>query len=334
MPLIRILRPLVRVPPVSWLYGAVVPAIIVMAGLAILSLYLVDRADVIAQNILGDRRSDLQIGIPLRLLGEHTDIVGNLTNAGIHDVTPSGMEKLENRQDERLKHRLRQIGALLAHSRQMIRWIWISAAVIALLGTIGLTIVLDFHRKIGTLTRAMLRLADNDTSVAISPHGDHDMLSRMAQALEIFKNHVIAIVHSKIELQKINAHFDIALRNMPHGLCLYDAADRLIIANPRFYEIYGFDPERICPGDSFFDILEYSVGLGNYPGRSLADVHAERHAFIAKRKPGVFVQEMGEGRAVAISHQPMADGGWVATYEDARLFNALLSAGLSPICNT
>jgi diguanylate cyclase (GGDEF)-like protein len=33
-------------------------------------------------------------------------------------------------------------------------------------------------------------------------------------------------------------------------------------------------------------------------------------------KVGSYVHEIGDGRTIAVSHQPMTDGGWVATYED------------------
>ena len=41
-----------------------------------------------------------------------------------------------------------------------------------------------------------------------------------------------------------------------------------------------------------------------------------RKAFIDRREPGTFLQELGDGRLITISHQPLANGGWVATYED------------------
>ena len=67
---------------------------------------------------------------------------------------------------------------------------------------------------------------------------------------------------------------------------------------------------------TFRDMLANSISVGNYPGRTADDVWRVRKAFIAQRKPGTFLQELGNGRLVAISHQPLPDGAWVATYED------------------
>jgi diguanylate cyclase (GGDEF)-like protein len=39
-------------------------------------------------------------------------------------------------------------------------------------------------------------------------------------------------------------------------------------------------------------------------------------ALVTQRHAGMQMQELNDGRVVAISHEPMEDGGWVATYED------------------
>lgn len=312
-PLTRILRPLVRFSPMGSLYGAVIPAAILVAVLAMLSLYLAGRSNAIALHVFSEWREDARIGMRPLPLGGHQDFANTRADVrGTLDATPNYSERLEIPIDEQR----RRMSALLASTQRMIRWVWVSAAVIIALGMMGITLVLAFHKKLRNLTCAMLRLSENGSAAAISLRDRLDVLSQMEQAFEIFKQNMIKISNKESELITINKHFFAALRNIPHGLCLYDAADRLIVTNPRFCEIYGFDPDRIQPGENFFDILEYSVSLGNYPGRSPADVYAERHAFISKRQPGVVEQEMGDGRVIMIAHQPMADGGWVATYED------------------
>ncbi len=108
----------------------------------------------------------------------------------------------------------------------------------------------------------------------------------------------------------------IAVQNLPQGLCLYDASDRLLLANARFFEIYRQPPESARPGTNFRDVLAASIAIGNYPGRTVEEVWRERKAFIDLREAGIFLQELGDGRMIAIAHQPMPDGGWLVTYED------------------
>ena len=113
-----------------------------------------------------------------------------------------------------------------------------------------------------------------------------------------------------------NRHLEVALQSMTQGLGLYDAQDRLLLTNRRFHDIYGLAAERLRPGVHFREVLAHSIAAGNYPGQTVDDLWQARKAFIDRHKPGVFLQRLGDGRVIAISHQPLADGGWVATYED------------------
>ena len=110
--------------------------------------------------------------------------------------------------------------------------------------------------------------------------------------------------------------FEQAIVNMPQGICLYDAQDRLQLVNEQFCRIYSQPMASLHMGMRFHDILANSCAVGNYPGRTVEDIHRERKAHIDSRRPGTFLQELGDGRLIAIYHQPLEDGGWVCTYED------------------
>ena len=110
--------------------------------------------------------------------------------------------------------------------------------------------------------------------------------------------------------------FEQAVTNMSQGICLYDSNDRLQLVNEQFCRIYRQQMSTLWLGMRFRDMLDSSMAAGNYPGRNVDDVWRARKAFIDQRKAGTFLQELGDGRLIAISHQPLNDGGWVATYED------------------
>ena len=110
--------------------------------------------------------------------------------------------------------------------------------------------------------------------------------------------------------------FEHAIATMPQGICMYDAQDRLQLVNEQFCKIYNQPMARLRTGMSLYDVLSDSCLIGNYPGRSVDDIYSARKAFIDKREKGTFLQELGDGRLIAIYHQPLEDGGWVCTYED------------------
>ena len=110
--------------------------------------------------------------------------------------------------------------------------------------------------------------------------------------------------------------FEQAITHMPQGICLYDAQDRLQLVNERFCRIYGQPMSTLRMGMRFYDILANSCAIGNYPGRTVDEIYRARKSMIDKRQPDTFLQELGDGRLIAIYHQPLEDGGWVCTYED------------------
>ena len=110
--------------------------------------------------------------------------------------------------------------------------------------------------------------------------------------------------------------FEQAIANLPQGICLYDPDDRLQLVNEQFSKIYHQPITRLRTGMKLYDVLADSCALGNYPGRTVDEIYSARKAFIDRREKGIFLQELGDGRQIAIHHQPLEDGGWVCTYED------------------
>ena len=114
----------------------------------------------------------------------------------------------------------------------------------------------------------------------------------------------------------LRQRFEQAIANLPQGICLYDADDRLHLVNEQFCRIYNQPMSRLHTGMRLYDVLADSCSVGNYPGRSVDEIYSARRAFIDRREKGIFFQELGDGRLIAIHHQPLEDGGWVCTYED------------------
>ena len=128
---------------------------------------------------------------------------------------------------------------------------------------------------------------------------------------------ITALKQREAELRQTNGRFDAALTSMSQGLCLYSDAGRLLVVNQRFHEIYGLRPERVAAGCSFRDVLEAMQSAGHLPAGACVDtLSAAWSARLAQRRGGSMLQAIGGGRKVAISYEPTAEGGWVATYDD------------------
>jgi diguanylate cyclase (GGDEF)-like protein len=125
-----------------------------------------------------------------------------------------------------------------------------------------------------------------------------------------------ALQERERELELQNMRFNVALKNMCQGLCMFDANERIVIANDRYAEMYGLTPEQVKPGTTFRQILELRIGMGAYGGSDPEAYIRERIAAVKERHASTKIQTLSDGRVISISHQPMADGGWVATHQD------------------
>ncbi len=130
------------------------------------------------------------------------------------------------------------------------------------------------------------------------------------------KQHEAEILQISEELRQHNIHFDTALNNMVQGLCMFDANQTLIVTNRRYLEMYGFSPEVVKPGVKLPEIMKYSVSIGNYTEEEAATALAERPDHAKLRERATLKQRLRDGRVIAVMHQPMANGGSIATYQD------------------
>jgi diguanylate cyclase (GGDEF)-like protein len=172
--------------------------------------------------------------------------------------------------------------------------------------------------------------------LAIATYSARQLLSRAAhaadyaEALEAAKRHLqeatqakekaeaalIELDRNKADLTEQNRRFDAALGNMRMGLCMFDQEQRLLVCNDRYLDMYDLPKELGRPGTTFRQIIEARIAKGLYVGDKPEDYLRERLAAASEMEANTKVQEMSDGRSIAIIHEPMKHGGWVATHED------------------
>ena len=122
------------------------------------------------------------------------------------------------------------------------------------------------------------------------------------------------LIASEVETRTQYERLSVAINNMPQGLCMFDGDQRLIICNSRYSEIYGLQRAQTVPGTPLRSILEQRIVNGS-PDND-PDYIENRLLAVAERTPLYLVNELHDGHVIAISHQPMLDGGSIATHED------------------
>ena len=108
---------------------------------------------------------------------------------------------------------------------------------------------------------------------------------------------------------------------------MFDADERIVIANDRFAEMYKVTPEQVKPGTTLRQLTELRIANDMYVGLTVEDVLNTMRTRVARGKVSHLTSKLGDGRTIVVSIQPRPDGGWVTTHQDVterELLNAQL----------
>jgi diguanylate cyclase (GGDEF)-like protein len=118
------------------------------------------------------------------------------------------------------------------------------------------------------------------------------------------------------ELTEQNHLFNRALESMSQGLVLFDSDGRLVVCNDRYAELYDLPPELTRRGTPLQEIVDYRVACGVYPEEGPQAYREDLQGAWNEGKASTRIHRMNDGRVIAVSHRPAADGWGVATHED------------------
>ncbi|MBS0643967.1 MAG: EAL domain-containing protein [Acetobacteraceae bacterium] len=143
-----------------------------------------------------------------------------------------------------------------------------------------------------------------------------DANQRVQFAMNEVQQQNIALRERDRALNIQNVLFDAALNNMSQGLLMTDSNQRLIIANRRFLDLFGIEPETFSIGNPIREAFAAISAAGGLPAGTVDDMLIRQSVLANARQSGTFLVIGAGGFAVSVSQRPMADGGWLATYED------------------
>ena len=116
-------------------------------------------------------------------------------------------------------------------------------------------------------------------------------------------------------LRHANDVFEAALASLPHGLCVYDGDQRLLVCNEPYWKMYGLTGEDTRVGMTLRDVFEARVRVGSVPRN--ADEYISRGLVNAERFESTqFIEELQDGRTLGIGLGAIPSGGWVSLHQD------------------
>src|SRR5581483_1710749 len=130
-------------------------------------------------------------------------------------------------------------------------------------------------------TDVALAIWQKQTDILVGAGG----LAAVTVALVLFlivrqqaKAHSLSVQSLALERQKL----DTALNNMSQGLIMFDSAERVVVFNDLYIEMYGLSRDIVKPGCAFSDLLRYRAAAGELVHRDLENYREKLAAAMAQ----------------------------------------------------
>lgn len=128
------------------------------------------------------------------------------------------------------------------------------------------------------------------------------------------RDRTVAGLRAKLRAQELRSRA--ILENLAHGISLYDKQGRLVVCNQQFLDIYRLPAAAGHPGTTFRQMLEARVAANTFVGDDPEAYLADRLAAVSEGRTLGGIHRLNSGQVISMTHQPMADGGWVSTHKD------------------
>ena len=128
---------------------------------------------------------------------------------------------------------------------------------------------------------------------------------------------VVSVHVDVTALREAEARLTDAVDSMIEGFALFDAADRLVLANARYIEMWAPSLEGVGPGTTFRNFLERGWDHGLvYAASSGREAWIDERLARRRAAPVVTDRRVGADRWLRVSESPTASGGIVMTATD------------------
>ena len=118
------------------------------------------------------------------------------------------------------------------------------------------------------------------------------------------------------DMSLLASRFDAALNNMPHGLCMFDADRRIVVANRKLSEHLRLSPYLPLKGLSSRELAGLCMDAGILSRAEGGRLRADLETRLSRADQNDFLIEAKDGRTLQFDFQPMENGGMVLLVED------------------
>ena len=118
------------------------------------------------------------------------------------------------------------------------------------------------------------------------------------------------------QLAKQNTRFQAALTNMSQGLVMFDGSGQLSVCNRHFAEVFGVSGQDFAPGVDRTAYIDHIRRITSITADAPDLGPTQLDDLIEAGRPGSTIFTRTDGAVFSVNHEPMADGGWVDTFNN------------------
>src|SRR5207237_1994416 len=96
---------------------------------------------------------------------------------------------------------------------------------------------------------------------------------------------------------------DAALEAIPHGLCMMDADERLVLINRRALDMYNVSPALVTVGMPLRQLTMHAAEAGNLTPAAVEEILVRRRQRMARREPFDTRRQLLNGRTLALHYR-------------------------------
>jgi diguanylate cyclase (GGDEF)-like protein len=188
-------------------------------------------------------------------------------------------------------------------------------------GTMRLTSPIDGQERLasayGLRSFPMAIVASTTVSAALADWREQTRFLFLVAGFSVIVVAAMLILFVRKLLQQHqveNQRLDTAINNMTQGLLLYNSAERLVVCNQRYINMYGLSPNVVKPGLAFRDLVAHRKETGSFKGDVDTFISNVRRN-VAQGEITHSTVETADGRSILIVNQPLKNG-WLTTHED------------------
>ena len=213
--------------------------------------------------------------------------------------------------DQPLRDQATVLDDVLSRAGSVASQAWLMAGISALLiGPLGFLLLFSSLSRLNGIASALNRLARNDISIDIPDVAAQDEFGQLARSVAVFKARSIDLLNRNADFERLNLQLDAAINNIPVGLSMFDAHERLLVCNRRYAEMYDVPTELTRRGTAHCVLWEHRTKRGAYHSETrIGSTRGE------SASPSMQI-EYGSGRIISVLRQPLKGGGWVSLHED------------------